>query len=106
MKYSIEQLLALPLVAAIAVAIITASLACKPIRKLDEAVWGTPETPAEKEPGEAPPILEVLAAALAALGYGGMAGWIHRNRKLDRKTAEGLMKTLQQHIDGNAHPNP
>jgi len=53
---------------------------CAPIKALDEALWGTNEKPAESPPGDAPPIVEILAAALATLGYGGMYAWIRRIR--------------------------
>ncbi len=65
---------------------------CTPIRRLDEAMWAQwstdPNSPLAipgaqvgHDPTAAPPIVEGIAAALAALGFPGMAYWIHRNKK-------------------------
>lgn len=65
---------------------------CSPLRKMDETLWGaigetfdpdTGEVTVTHDPGTAaaPPILEGIAASLAALGFPGMAYWIHRNKR-------------------------
>jgi len=74
------HLLSVLLVAAFSLATCVAVPGCAPMKAVDEAIWGSPAAPAEPSPGTAPPIIEILAAALAALGYGGMYAWIRRIR--------------------------
>lgn len=67
---------------------------CTPMHKLDQALWGTDEQPAEPSPGSTPPILESIAAILATAGFGGMAAW---TRRISR-SANGRLSTLDAQL--------
>jgi len=76
---------------------------CTPLAELDAKLWGTEPhvyanvdsqgqpildaqgkqtyTTIPATPGMAPPIIELVAGALALFGYGGLGLWIHRSRK-------------------------
>ena len=80
---------ALLYMAALAACLIVPCLGgCEMARRIDDAIWsanpaevaaGLPAQPAA--PGQAPPIVEGLAAVLAAVGFGGLGKWIHSTRK-------------------------
>ena len=63
---------------------------CELAQRYDEAIWGTDQAPAEAQPGTAPPLLETLAAILAAGGFGGMGLWVRRTRNNNHAEVERL----------------
>lgn len=80
------------LICMIGVAIVVMLSSCAAMERLDEVIWNPPGTvpgattqPASgySTPGQptAPPIIEIIAAAIAAGGFGGMARWLHNIRK-------------------------
>lgn len=62
---------------------------CTRMMELDRTIW-TPitQTPEETQAGKPPPLLEVIAGALATIGFCGMALWIRRNKKRACTTAD------------------
>lgn len=89
MKISTVTNTALMLAAAIAIGLLIGhATGCAPLRKLDQAVWGSaPDTPGQPpDPGFADSpigitVTEAVAALLASAGFGGMAGWIRKIRR-------------------------
>ncbi len=78
---------------------------CARVRNLDRQLWGPTETVTDPDTGIvttthdpagalAPPIVETIAAALAAAGFPGMAYWIHRNKKNGIGQLSELTKSL------------
>jgi hypothetical protein len=91
------------LVAATAALFTSALSGCAPLKAVDEAIWGTNAAPAEPAPGEAPPVVEIVAGALAAIGYGGMYAWIRRIKTNGLQTTTELTQAiakLQGTIEG------
>lgn len=85
--------------------VMMATPGCRLAKNIDEAVWGSPATtqpggtdvPTATRPGPiptAPPIIEIIAALLAAGGFGGMAGWL---RKI-RRSANGRLDSLEERL--------
>jgi hypothetical protein len=91
------------LVAAVAALFTSALSGCAPLKAVDEAIWGTNTAPAEPEPGSAPPVVEIVATALATIGYGGMYAWIRRIKSSGLQATTQLTQTvakLQGTLDG------
>ncbi len=83
----------------------TALTSCNRIRKIDAQLWGDTTTTTDPNTGIvtttrdpstaiAPPILQTIAAALAAAGFPGMAFWIHRNKKNGTGQLSELTRSL------------
>jgi len=68
---------------------------CTAMRNLDARIWGTNEQPAEDQPGEAPPIISLLASGLAALGFGGMTAWLRRVSNSSKKNLAGIESRVE-----------
>lgn len=86
----------LTLLCAVLLATAGAFTGCEMAHRIDEAVWGTDAAPAEDPLGTAPPILETLAAILAAGGFGGMSLWIRRARNSSRDELAKLKDQVDQ----------
>lgn len=63
---------------------------CQWAREMDEAIWNPPAAVDVEGPVAAPPLVEVIAAALALLGFGGMSAWIKRSNNRSRTTTKDL----------------
>lgn len=98
------------LATSIAVGVLVAhSCGCAPLRKLDDAVWGSaPDTPGQPpDPGFADSpigitVTEAVAALLASAGFGGMAGWIRKIRRAasnDHAANAAVLAELTARID-------
>jgi len=74
---------------------------CTKLHQIDDAIWGSPSEAGEPQPGDegpgpepTPPVLEIVAAVLAFLGYGGMAAWVKRSNSRGTQTTNGLQAQL------------
>jgi len=77
---------------------ITLIAGCAQLRTLDEQLW-TPPTADPTSPAAMaapPPILETIAGIAAALGYGGMAVWVQRNKRNGQATAEHVSALVNE----------
>lgn len=64
---------------AIALILIPCIGGCTRLLDLDRHIWSpVTQTEAEAAAAKPPPVLEVIAGALALVGFGGMANWIRR----------------------------
>jgi hypothetical protein len=91
----------------ISFAVIVMLSGCATMERIDDAIWNQPEPangttsqPATEygSPGQpaAPPIVELIAGAIAAGGFGGMARWLHRIKK----NSNGRMDSIEKRLDG------
>jgi len=90
MHYSPSTALAIVLCLVTLILLLSALIGCETVRAIDQNLWGTNPDPAAPQEGIAPPVIETVAAILAAIGYPGMAYWIHRNRKNGRTITTDL----------------
>lgn len=67
---------------------------CQWAREVDEAIWNPPTSQDVVEPVSAPPLVEVIAAALALLGFGGMSAWIKRSNSRSKNSVTDLDKRI------------
>lgn len=72
---------------------------CEFARQVDEIIWREPHTtPDPHDPTvtiqPAPPIVEIIASCLAALGFGGMTAWIRSNNKRTKGDAKVLNESV------------
>ena len=74
---------------------------CTKLHQIDEAIWGPTDAPSPSTgpadspaPEPTPPVLEIVAAVLAFLGYGGMAAWVKRSNSRGTQTTNGLQAQL------------
>lgn len=76
---------------------------CQWAREVDEAIWNPATTQDVEDPAAAPPLVEVIAAALALLGFGGMSAWIKRSNNRSRTSTADLaaritrLENLREH---------
>lgn len=58
---------------------------CTRMMEVDKLLWQPPIAPGvDPDPGQAPPIIQIIAGALALFGFGGMAAWV---RKISNNSA-------------------
>lgn len=73
---------------------------CGKIAEIDEAIWSQGvHTEEQVAAGDAPPIVEGIASALALLGYGGLAAWIRKNGKREARDVEAVHDQLTSSTD-------
>jgi len=84
------------------VIIFSAMAGCAAVKEIDGKLWGTSPDPNTPQQGFAPPIIELIAGTLAAIGYPGMAYWIHRNRKNGTAKIDALALRLED-LEQNQH---
>ena len=75
---------------------------CEMARRIDSLIWTPPAAPSTPTqpgqppaPAQAPPIIDGIAAVLAALGFGGMGKWIYSTRQ----AANGSLTALADRIN-------
>ena len=79
---------------------VAALTSCIPLEQANEYIFGRATSPTPGQPPQpAPPILELAASALAVLGYGGLATWIHKAGKNGRRRSTDLESRLTDIIE-------
>lgn len=77
---------------------------CEMARRIDEVIWTSPEPEIEGEPPAPPPIVELVAAFLAASGFGGMGVWLKRQGNGTRRSLAAMESRITA-LEAVANPH-